>query len=206
MRKTLLPALIAGLVLALAGPAAPAGAAIRDIDDPAGDLMIATSSEDSPDGFTYERSDEADGDIILARVKHTATQVVLYVRYRELFVPRQYAGLEYGIEGTNGQVRNVSLETRHGRPQGRVSMFDQRGRRVRCTVAHKVNYVTNSVSMRFPRRCIRTAKYVRVTHVSYRLRIDGRKGQAVIAFDDPMREGGRVNQVFTKPSPWVLGD
>lgn len=200
MRKILLPALLASVVLALAGPA---DAAVRDIHDPAGDLMIATSSQDSPDGFTYEQSDDPNGDIVRARIKHTRTSVVLITRYRELLVPESFAGLEYRVIGNNGTRRSVSLGIRHRNPQGRTSMSDLHGRQVHCRMSHEVNYETNAVKVRFPRNCMRRPRLVRIAQVSYHTRIDQAQEQYTVAYDDPMREGGRIGQVFVKRSGWV---
>ena len=197
MRRTLVPALVAGLVVLMA-PAAHA--ATRDLTDDAGDVMTATiNMADDNETVTYHRQGGAEGDIVFARIQHTDTQVVMYLRYRQLSVPRQYAGFQYVIEGSNEKSAVIDIETRHGKPQGSAFATGVHGT---CQLSYHVNYAADSVSARIPRRCVGRAKYVRLTHLSYRFRLSDTAMNAY--YDSPARNGGTLNQVSSTPTPWVV--
>ena len=106
MRKTLLFGLVAGVVFSMAPPA---GAAIGDFTDVEGDVMTATTTDS---GTTYHREGGAEGDINFARINHSANQVLVYLRFRQLSVPQQYGGFDYILEGNNG----VQRRDRHRHP------------------------------------------------------------------------------------------
>jgi len=179
---------------------APAAhAATVDLTDDSGDVMTATLQQNGD--IRYNREHGEEGDIVFARVQHTATQLVVYMRYLKLSVPTQDAGFEYRLEGNNGSHAYIDLETRHAKPQGTVSIASERRR---CRTAHKVNYAADSVSARIPRRCLNKAKYVRVAHVSYRARETDSSFK--VYYDDAMRNGGNLGQVDNNPTPWVVTD
>ncbi len=117
MRKTLIPALVAGLIVLMASAAQ---AATRDLTDPTGDVMTATVNEDG-EVSDYHREGGAEGDITFARIQHTATQVVVYMRYRQLSVPRQYAGYLYTIQGNNENLRSSRSTLDAPSPRARPS-------------------------------------------------------------------------------------
>ena len=196
MRKTLLPAVVAGIILAAA---APATADTLDLTDVQGDVMTATMGDS---GTTYHREGGAEADIVFARVQHTARQVVVYLRFRQLSVPRQYGGFDYILEGNNGVSRDISINTRHGQPQGTVSIMDEHGVQKRCAHAHHVNYAGDSISMRINRGCLKRPKYVRMRNVSYELR--STPSTTTIYYDDPNRDGGTISQVQKTRTPWVV--
>jgi hypothetical protein len=196
VRKLIAAGLAAGLTLLMA-PAA--SATTRDLNDDAGDVMTATV--DSQGKITqYNREGGAEGDITFARIQHTATAVVVYMRYRQLSVPKQYGGFSYTIEGNNDQAALVDIETRHGKPQGDAEVFST-GRR--CGLSWHINYAGDSISMRIPRSCVHRAKYVRLTHISFEAR-QRPDGSGKIYYDNPARNGGTVNQVSNTPTPWVV--
>ena len=188
-------ALMAGLIVLMA-PAAQA--ATRDLHDDAGDVMTAILDEEG-NVSSYHREGGAEGDINFARIQHTATQVVVYLRYEQLTVPRQYAGYYYEIEGNNGRTAFVGIETRHADPQGYGFAIGQRGM---CRMAYRINYAGDSVSMRIPRGCLHSPKYVRLTHISYQDRVTPTTEK--IYYDTPARNGGTVNQVVNAVTPWVV--
>ncbi len=195
MRKLLIPALVAGLI-ALMAPAAQA--ATRDIPDPSGDVMTGVLN-DNGDVSEYHREHGAEGDIVFTRIQHTATQVVVYLRYQQLSVPRQYAGFNYTIEGNNHQAAFVAIQTRHAKPQGDAFAFGATGR---CRLSYRINYAGDSVSMRIPRTCLRKPKYVRLNQISYQERLTSTTDK--IYYDSPSRDGGTVNQVSSSKTPWVV--
>jgi len=172
----------------------------RDLTDASGDVMTATMN-DNLDDFTYHREGGAEGDIVFARVQHTATQVVMYMRYRQLSVPRQYAFFNYVVEGNNGRTAMVEIDTRHGDPQGESFAI---GRRGRCKMSHHINYANDSVTTRIGRGCLGRPKYVRLNHLSYRLRLTD--DDITFYYDNPARDGGTVNQIAAAKTPWVATD
>jgi len=196
MRRILVTALVAGLTI-LAAPAAHA--TTRDLTDALGDVMTATVDSNGQ-VVRYNREGGAEGDITFARIQHTATQVVVYVRYRQLTVPKQYGAFLYAIEGNNGHQAFVDIETRHGRPQG-VASVDYTGRR--CALSYRINYAGDSVSMRISRSCLNNPKYVRLTHLSTESRVKP-DSSGKIYYDSPTRDGGTVNQVVNSITPWVV--
>ncbi len=175
-----------------------AQAVTRDLVDPTGDVMTATVNDEG-DVSNYHREGGAEGDITFARIQHTATQVVVYMRYRQLTVPRQYAGYVYTIQGNNKSAADVQIMTRHGKPQGDAFAFGERGL---CRLSYRINYAADSVSMRIPRSCLNSPKYVRLTHISYHERINPSSDK--VFYDSPSRDGGTVNQVSNSVTPWVV--
>ena len=197
MRRILIPALASGLLLVLAAPSAQAST--RDLRDVAGDVMTGTVNANG-DIVRYNREGGAEADIVFARIQHTATQVVVYIRYRQFSVPKQYGALLYGFEGNNGHQTFVDIFTRHGLPQGEAEV-EYTG--PRCTVGWRINYAGDSVTVRIPRACLRTPKYVRLTHISVKQTIRP-NGSGKIYYDSPTRDGGTVNQVSNSITPWVV--
>ena len=195
VRRTLIAALVAGLIV-LVAPGAQA--ATRDLADASGDVMTATMGPDE-ESITYNRQGGAEGDIVFARIQHTATHVVMYMRYRQLSVPRQYAAFQYILEGNNDEFAVVDIETRRGDPQGDALAF---GSRRMCAMGYRINYAHDSVSVRIRRGCMARPKYVRLTHFSLQLR--GDESAMRVLYDNPARDGGTVNQVVNAVTPWVV--
>jgi hypothetical protein len=198
VRKTLVSALAAGLVV-LVSPAAHA--ATRDLTDPTGDVMTATV--DSNGNVTkYNREHGAEGDITFARIQHTATQVVVYIRYAQLSVPKQYGEFSYLLEGNNHQQAIADVETRHAQPQG-MGFAGNMTKDHQCAMAYHINYGADSVSMRLPRTCLGNAKYVRLSHITLTTSVK-RDDSGKIYYDSPTRDGGTENQVSNSKTPWVV--
>ena len=196
MRRILIPALASGLLLVLAAPSAQAST--RDLSDVAGDVMTGTVNANG-DIVSYNREGGAEADIVFARIQHTATQVVVYTRYRQFSVPKQYGELLYGFEGNNGHQTFVDIFTRHG--LRRVRRTSSTGSAVH--VGWRINYAGDSVTVRIPRSCLHTPKYVRLTHISVEQTIRP-NGSGKIYYDSPTRDGGTVNQVSNSITPWVV--
>lgn len=196
VRKTVISALVAGLVVLMA-PAAHADTLV--LTDPAGDVMTATMN-DNFDVVKYNREGGAEGDIVSARIQHTATQIVMFLRYRQLTVPRQYAMYQYVLEGNNHQMALISLDTRKNKPQGNAYAGGTGARR--CAMSHHINYGADWVSVRIARGCLKKAKYVRLTQISYQLHFN--ETLTKILYDNPARDGGTMNQVYAAHTPWVV--
>lgn len=197
MRKTIVAVLAAGLVV-LTAPVSTA--ATLDVHDPSGDVMTASEGADGHVS-AYHREGGAEGDITFLRVQHTPSQVVVYVRYTQLSVPVQYGDFTYDLEGNNHHEAFVEIQTRHGKPQGTGDIFNNTGDQ--CRMSYRINYGTDSVSMRFPRACLYFPKYVRLTQVSSETRVMP-DGSDTRYFDSPTRDGGTENQVNGSKTHWVV--
>ena len=203
MRKALVLTMAAALV-ALMGSTAQA--TIRDITDPAGDVVTAIADDDGND--TYTREGGAEGDVVFARIQHTATQVVIYLRHRQLSVPVQYAGFRFEIQGNKfdeGERLDVeaAIHARHGDPQGYSYALNQDGRD--CAHSSHINYAGDSAWMRIARACLKNLKYVRVNAITYQLRIP-RAGREKGYYDNPVLDGGTIGEQSQVWTPWVVTD
>jgi hypothetical protein len=188
--------------LALVG-AAPANARILDYSDPAGDRMTETLLGSG--AMTHSRGG-AEGDITFVRVSHTPTQVMVYLRFRKLSVPTQYAGAFFILEGNNGVQRRIVIKTRHGDPQGGdAGVFKGEGpslTQVHCATSHRFIYRNDSLSVRLARGCLRNPKYVRMRGGYETTRFNDSFYRD--SWDDPNRDGGTSAQLGNARSPWVV--
>ena len=133
MRRTLALVVVAGLSLSIAPTAQ---AATRDLTDTSGDVTV--ESWDTDGDMTRSRDGGAELDVVSARIQHTATQVVVHTRYRQLTVPRQYGWFSYDFQGNNRKQAEVYIETRHAKPQGTGDAYASNGRR--CPFSYRINY------------------------------------------------------------------
>ena len=193
MRRVLILTLVAGLVLVMGSSAQ---ATTRDVTDPPGDMSKFIEAEDG--NVQSSRWAGAEGDIVFERIRHTATRVVVYMRFRQLSVPKQYAAFAFEIEGNNGLWAYLNMHTRHALPQGESE----------SDCAHHtshINYAGDSMWMGIPRGCLRNPKYVRVTGVSCAIRQKYDPYMDTRYCDNPGRDGGNYEQVFFGGrSPWVV--
>lgn len=198
MRKTLLSALVAGILTTLV--AGPASADAHQFTDPARDLMVARF-DDTDESVTYEHTSSPNGDIILSRFEHSRDAVTLYVRYREIYVPKQINGWYFRVEGSNRVAREIQLLSAPGAVGGRSYMVDRRGNQVKCKVASRINYTTNAVKLKFPRRCLGNPASMRVAHVTFWTKFS--ETQGFIYYDDPVRRGGTADEAGSRPTRWI---
>jgi len=144
----------------------------------------------------------AEGDIVFSRIQHTATAVVVYMRFRQLTVPKQYADFTLEFEGTNGRSVEAEIFVRHGLPQGEDYVFDQTGRR--CAHSNHINYAGDSAWMRIARGCLKDPKYIRVQARSRQIRISPTE-ESTEYYDTPTGDGGNnYDQLFNTWTPWVV--
>ena len=71
--------------------------------------------------------------------------------------------------------------------QGRAYAFGIRAGK--CAMSHHINYGADSVSVRISRGCLKHAKYVRLTQVSYQF--GGNDTATKILYDNPPRSSPR---------------
>jgi hypothetical protein len=196
VRKTILAALVGGLLtLLVAGPASADALGFRDAT---GDVRVAQLDGDF--NLTYKNSSTPNGDVLTSRYEHAGDRVTLYVRYREIYLPRLASGWSFQVVGSNHVVRDVELMASEDAVGGRSVMLNGRGDRVGCKVASRINYATNSVKLVFPRRCLGNPAYIRVGNVSYWYSFSDTR--AYVYFDDPSRTGGTVEQVG-RAGAWI---
>lgn len=196
MRKTLISAVVAGLVVLMA-PAA-ANATTKDITDPTGDVMTAVFN-DQTGAITYHREHGAEGDITFARIQHTDKQIVVYLRYVQLSNNADEKMYSYQLEGNNHRMAIAYVMADSDMPQG--AAFAMNGKR-RCLMSHHINYANDSMTMRINRGCLDNPKYVRLSHLSLRVSMDDTADK--FYYDSPTRDGGTLNQVQNSVTPWVV--
>ncbi len=202
MRKVLVLITTAVLVVLMGSSAQ---ATIRDINDPAGDLVKVIEG-DNGEAHHYERVSRAEGDIVFTRVQHTGTAVVFYMRFRQLTVPKQYADFIFRIYGNNGRGVEASINTRHGDPQGNSNAYEEVGAGPECAHSSHINYAGDSAWMRIARRCLKNPKYVRVQAWSAQRR-ESPTGAITRYFDSPTRDGlNNLDQLEETWTPWVVTD
>lgn len=182
---------------------APAQAATLDLSDPPGDVMKEVFREGWSDG--RERWPGAEGDIVFARIKHTPTAVVVYLRHRQLSVPRQYGGFQFRLQGNNGHWVDAGVFTRRARPQGFSWAYSETTGR-ECAKSNRINYGADSAWMRIARTCLRNPKYVRVVALSGKFRVMNDFEVVTEYWDNAARDGGTPYQLFNTRTPWVVTD
>ena len=195
MRKSLYLALAAGLLTTLM--AAPAHADSATYRDTTNDVQVlrfddSTDFEDP----AYSPSSTPNGDVVVSRFTHDRDAVTLYVRYREIYVPQLASSWLFDLQGSNHRRRSVELVATSDTVGGRAQMTG-----ARCKVASRINYVTNSVKVRFPRRCLGNPRYFRVSGLTYTVSFNNQA--AYIYYDDLLRNGGSPQQAGTTRTRWI---
>ena len=161
--------------------------------------MTATMNDDW--NVKYNREGGAEGDIVFARIQHTATQVVMYMRYRQLSVPRQYASFQYTSRATTTKRRSSASRPATPKPQGQAFSGSTNWAPVRRVTPHQLR-----------RRLGLGADRARLPEVSRstsafppQLPSPLNDDSALkILYDTPARDGGTLNQVSNSVTPWVV--
>jgi hypothetical protein len=162
-----LRALIIASTISLLGGvalAAPAQAQRQDVHDRAADVLRFTSSATAPDEKHVDPS-VRNGDVLLTRVSHSRSQVVVAQRFRGLTRPTIATSYTFSIRGSNHLTRLVSFTATHARPAGTGVQVLRNSNltRVRCQAAGRINYRAHQVTVRVSRTCVGKAARVRVT-------------------------------------------
>ena len=122
--------------------------------DGTGDVWVSSGA-----GFT-----RADGskraDVTRVRVGHGAKRVVVTARLAVL-AKRSFSidGLRVQFRTNTGLRRDAMLSAQAGSRNGRVAFTSRTGKSP-CTIAHKVDYVANTMMMSVPRSCLNSPRYV----------------------------------------------
>lgn len=189
---------LGGLLTAmLAGPASADTAGYRD---PAGDLMVAKFSGETFEPH-YQPSSSPNGDVIAASFHHGKRAISLYMRYREIYVPKLASTWTFLLQGSNHQRRAVQLTATSQTVGGRAHMFNPRNGRTGCKVASKINYRTNSVLVKFPSRCLKHPESIRLSSVNYTFAFT--ESEFYVYYDDPTRTGGTIEDAGSTPTRWI---
>lgn len=158
---------------------------------------------DEHDEQVFDPVSRAEGDIVFTRVRHTATAVVFYMRFRQLTVPKQYLEFRSTIEGNNGSTVYAAIYARHGLPQGwDVAFHEQTGRD--CAHSNHINYAGDSLWMRVARGCLKNPKYIRVQAHSVVVRQSPTENATYE--DSPTSHGATKQDQLRTWTPWVVTD
>lgn len=155
--------------------------------DARGDVQYVTSTDTST---VVAAPDRTQGDISAVKITHGTNNVRVLLRFRELnrsgFIEHDY------LFRTANRVRILSIEAKAGSWNGRATMRNGHGIKVRCSVTRTIDYAANTVLVVVPRSCLGDPRWVRVgagTITSY----DGSK----IFFDDGGRPAGPLGDNLT---------
>lgn len=171
MTRALVWRFLAALVVVptVALSAVPATAGELTVADTRGDLYSPEFTQ-TDDGQPHIRWTHAPavrhGDIARVTFKHLERRVVIRSRYVDLVRgTRLYAATRFRDE--DGKRAYVHVNAGKDRPGGTTALRKYRtGDRIRCSVSHRIDYATNTITVAFPRRCIgnpRTLAFTAVT-------------------------------------------
>jgi hypothetical protein len=152
--STLVLAACTGLAV-LVPTQAHAGSYVRP--DATGD--VSSSKDDGPFVKTPSR---AEGDVRSSAVSHAGRRVVIAVAYRQLSQTTQITGQIARLRTNKGLVRDVVIYAQPGAWGGRTSMEKPGGRRVKCRMGTRIDYVGDRVTVSIPRKCLGRPRWVRV--------------------------------------------
>lgn len=143
-----------------------AGPTAVTVSDPAGDLASASEDADWFEDAT-PAPQQAGGDIIGIGLRHTATEIVVRVRFADLR-PRS-RGKPYPISrvGTTittdrGIDRNVELWIRDPDPTVPAIAMSSNGEPVSCPLKHRIDVDHGIATERIPRDCLGHPEWVRI--------------------------------------------
>ena len=106
--------------------------------------------------------DQANGDIVGIRFRHTKTRIQIRVR----FVDLQRVGAQHAtgvlVMTNEGVKRRILLSAEPGHWTGTVSMYSRAGARLRCAIYHTIDYSANAVTIGLPRTCLSLPRWVQI--------------------------------------------
>ncbi len=175
MRTSLLTAAIASI--AVLTTALPAHAEKLALKDATGDVWEA-------DQDTISRSDERINiDLKKSTLTHSESSLDLDAKYADL--RRNAKGrfaLTLEIRDNESDYTYGLVLARSGKPQGRASLSDDTGERVRCPdLDHKLSYGKESIALSIPRTCLGEPTWVRARIGAARIK---KADAETVYFDD----------------------
>jgi len=129
------------------------------------------------------------GDITSIRVVNGSRVVKVVTRYRDLATTDRGLLHELQILSPNRN-RLVYLQAYPGRWGGKATMRTAHGKRVSCSVRHRIDYARNTIVVKVPRSCLERPRVVKVGAAT--LVAAGSK----IFYDDAYRVGGEWTDKF----------
>lgn len=162
--------------------ATPAHANKYVYNDATADVVSVTGASET----MAPAPERTNGDIAYSKVNHRARKVVLTLRYRDL----EGVGLQshfFSIR-TPTFTRDVYVVAASGFWGGKAFMQTPRGKRVRCHLAKKIDYTTNTVTVSVPRTCLDKPRWVKVAMAQ--VSFDSVESETIYA--DDARVSGRL--------------
>jgi len=144
---------VAAAAVALA-PTAAQAATYRHSDAP-GDVTSYTTATDTG----TPAPDRVEGDVAWNKVRHGSRVVTLTMGYRELTTVDEKLHA-YAIH-TSKMTRYVYVLAGAGHWAGKVRMTNAHDKPVRCHVTRRIDYTANTATVRIPRSCLGTPRWVK---------------------------------------------
>jgi hypothetical protein len=129
------------------------------------------------------------GDITAVRVVHGSRTIKVVMHYRDLSKAGFAQVHEYQFL-TPSRNRLVYIQAAPGNWAGKAVMRTPHGKRVRCSLSHRIDYALNSVVLKVPSSCLGRPSVIKVgsaTIIGY-----GSK----VYYDDARRVGGEWTDPF----------
>jgi hypothetical protein len=134
---------------------ATAQAATRSFRDGRGDVWTMGQNPNT------RVPDRDQGDITRVTLQHRQHRIIIRTRFVELDREGQGINIYTRLRTNTGKVRHVYLTAGPQRWAGRTIIEGPHNKAVECTIAHHIDYATNTAVERIPRTCIDNPRTVR---------------------------------------------
>ena len=165
-------------------------------ESPAPEPTTTTEPEvDDEEEFGDECSSESsgidatwrEGDITRFTVRHSARKVILRTNFRELTRTDGFS-MSIGAIRTNermNRVVTVFFDSEFA-PNGEVDLSRMNGDSVRCRIGKSIDFTSNVIEVRIPRKCLSSPRWVKVGlgQLSMSMTGDDANGNISVAADD----------------------
>jgi len=142
----------AATALALSTPAAHAQELTRS--DDTNDVWVSSGA-----GFTLAPGSKH-ADVRWVKVRHGAKRIVLTTKLVALTKQGAEVNLRSQLRTNTGMRRDVMLSAGYGTRAGSVAFTSDTGTPPACDIAHKIDYVLNTMMVSVPRSCLNNPSYV----------------------------------------------
>jgi len=161
--------------------------------DASGDVAGSPRSSSSEE-FTVDPA-RANGDVTTSRITHLARKVRIKLTHRDLSRTNRFAS-SLSIRSNTG-LRYVFVEARKGSWAGKHGIENARGTNVSCSgLAHKIDYVANTVLIVIPRSCLGNPRWVRVSMGTYSLTSTSVYADDARVTGDPLRDNTYTPRIY----------
>jgi hypothetical protein len=134
---------------------AHAGSYVRP--DPANDVL---SSKD--DGPLVRTPSRVEGDVLTSGVSYAGRRITVAMGFAELTQTTELTGHLFRLRTNKGKVREVTVIAQPGSWGGTAIMQKSSGRKVKCRMGTRLDYVADRVTVSIPRRCVGSPRWVKV--------------------------------------------